>query len=310
MVALLSLSLPIRPDADRANNELKAQTIVTKFRIQHNAFKRYIESKKLTLEEQKSGAPERVVYYSGLGYRGGHMMPSKVSGMNIPAKGFRNTQGMEKPFVAEDEAKIVQDYLPFGYDKVSNNIVSKVFCFATAEGETYNYERVCEQDTQFMFDATTRDDCCAKTNVDVYVISWQQMPRRWIQSDPSFKDMKVSQPVADMMSVIAKSDGYGYSFGYVTYLKDVSDSKVNGYNRLQHSFATRIMSGGMYRALKSVVDENGNPTGEATEEMGYRPIFNVLLNDEDFRRECATVDGIINPCLIAMNKVNNREEEK
>lgn len=312
MVALLSFTLPIRPDVDRLNNELKAQTVVTKFRTQHNAFKKYIESKKVPLAEQTGGGAPKVVYYSGLGYKGGQMLPSQVSGANIPTKtGFRNEVGMNKSFDPEKEAKIMKNYLPFGFDKETSNIYSKVFCFASMPGQLYNYTHACEQNEEFRFSYEDKADCCARSDVDVYVISWQPMPSRWLQPDPEFKNMnkKVSQPISDMMAVISKADGYGYSFGYVTYLKELGDKKNGGTMQLKVDVSKRVMSGGSYRTLKAQADEEGNLTGAYKEDLGYRPIFNILLDDPDFAYNCATKTEIKNPCLIAMNKVSNREEE-
>ena len=312
MVALLSFSLPIRPDVDRQNNELKAQSVVTKFRAQHNAFKRYIESKKLTHDEQVNGT-ERVIYYSGLGYKGGQMLPSKISGANLATKaGFRNTQGMTKPFDPETEKEIVKGYLPFGFDGEASNIYSKVFCFAKMPGETWNYQYACEQDGEYKFSYDKKPDCCASDEVDVYVISWQKMPDRWVQKDPSYKNEVVSQPTTDMMSVISKADGYGYNFGYVTYVKELSSQKSSGYDTMHMDKNSRIMSGGMYRFLKAQVDVEGETTGKYHEVLGYRPIFDVLLQDEDFKGNNGAcldnIGNIKNPCLIAINRVNNRAE--
>ena len=75
MVALLSFNLSIRPDADRAFMEVKAQTVLTKFRAQHYAFVHFIASKRLTLTQQHSDNPKNTVdYVSGVGYHDGKIV--------------------------------------------------------------------------------------------------------------------------------------------------------------------------------------------------------------------------------------------
>ena len=327
MVALLSFTLPIRQDIDRQNNEMKAQTVVTKFKVQHNAFKQYIESRKL--QKADGGGyeyPENVVYYSGVGYKKGQMLPSNVVKRNISENGFRGGVGVAKPFDPDKEKKDMEDYLPFGF-KTDTNIYSKVFCFANStevgnfERMKFNYTKICEEDDDHRFSDVEKDYCCSRSDVDVYVISWQQMPPHWKQEDPLFPDVHVPQPVSDMMSVIAKSDGYGYNFGYVTYLKSTVRPK-NSTNVVKSKVAdnvymdrdVHIVSGGMYRTLRAQLDNDGDSTGVYTEDLGYRPIFDILLKDRDFSTMCAYSDGmgknkIVNPCLIAINRVNNREGE-
>ena len=324
MVALLSFSLPIRSDIDRQNNEMKAQTVVTKFRAQHNAFRQYIESH--ALKKNDDGvyeSPETVPYYSGLGYKGsgnksGQMLPSYFVKKNIAEDGFRSGLGVSKPFNASTELTTMRQYLPFGF-KEDSNIYSKVYCFATEGNDKFNYSEICEEHDDFRFSDLEKEYCCSRSDVDVYVISWQEMPARWKQPDPLFPD--IPQPIADMMAVIAKSDGYGFSFGYVTYLKGLGDSSTAQKKEvIRDKFGkemfvdrgTQIMSGGMYRTLRVQRDANGKSTGVYKEDLGYRPIFNILLRDPDFSGICAYNDGagnsgILNPCLIAVNRVNNRE---
>lgn len=319
MVALLSYTLPIRQDVDRQNNEMKAQTVVTKFRAQHNAFKQYIESRKLKKDgEGGYEYPGTVVYYSGIGYKNGHMLPSRFVHNNISESGYRSGPTVAKPFDEAVELEAMKSYLPFGF-KEDSNIFSKVYCFANATEAKFNYSEICENYDEFIFSDPKKDYCCSRTDVDVYVISWQEMPARWKQMDPMFK---IWQPVSDMMAVIAKSDGYGFSFGYVTYVKGVGDAKTSKSaevktdklgNKMFMDSDVHIMSGGMYRTMRAQLDEEGKSTGVYKEDLGYRPIFNVLLEDQDFTRICAGKENgtnvIHNPCLIAINKVNNREGE-
>ena len=341
MVALLSFNLPVRPDADRQNNETKAQTVITKFRAQHNAFKRYIESKQVKLQEHntnaEAGADDAVVYYSGLGYGPKEkvtdgkvldpdncgMLPSRVKGNNIPNTGFRNNIGVQKPFVADQELLEFKGHLPYGF-KMEGDIFSKVYCFSNNTDVHYNYDRTCEQDTDFRLSDEERKNCCARPDVDVFVVSWEKMPARWVQQQPNWENAAARnlppKPTADMMAAIAKSEGYGYNFGYVTYINNEEDSgkpvretytyvDQRGVERTL-TRDIRIVSGGMYRTLKAMVDADGKPTGKYKELIQYRPIFDVLLDDTDFTSICALkTNNISNPCLIAINKVSNREEQ-
>ena len=327
MVALLSFNLPVRPDADRLNSETKAQTVITKFRSQHNAFKRYIESKKVKLQEHNTNAQinkdDAVVYYSGIGYQNGMMLASKVNGSNIPNVGFRTDVSTQKPFNAATELENFKAHLPYGFETESD-IFSKVFCFSNNTDENYNYSTTCEQEMDFRLSAEERKNCCARPDVDVYVISWEKMPSRWVQQQPDWSNAAARKlppkPTADMMAAVAKSEGYGYSFGYVTYIND----ETKGGKPLKEEFTyvdergnkrtlnrdIRIVSGGMYRTLQAILDTEGKPTGKYKELIQYRPIFDVLLTDPDFTSICALqTNNISNPCLIAINKVNNREEE-
>ena len=66
MVAILSYNLSVRPDIDRAYMETKAQTVIAKFKAQHNALMGYIASKRISLGSEIQTVP----YFSGLGYTG------------------------------------------------------------------------------------------------------------------------------------------------------------------------------------------------------------------------------------------------
>ncbi|MBR2299408.1 MAG: hypothetical protein IJ870_02395 [Alphaproteobacteria bacterium] len=270
MVALLSFNLSIRPDADRAYMEIKAQTVVTKFRAQHFAFKHFIESKKLTLAEQYSDNPNliknTVDYVSGVGYNDGKILGTINDAIKV-----------------ED----IQHYLPYGF-QTDTKIFSKVFCFKPNQNQydsDANFARVCEDDDTIS-DPFLKGTCCAAPGIKVFVISWQEMPSRWLNHT-------TGRPLSDMMSVITKSDGFGSSFGYITNVENVSGA---------------VVSGGMYRTLGEEKDDKGNATGKYVHEIKYRPVFDVLKSDKDFQ-VCMKNDKIQNPCLIAINQVLNREEK-
>jgi len=276
MVALLSFNLSIRPDSDRALMETKAQTIITKFRVQHYGFAHYIASKKLTKAQLSSQDPlvkkDSVDYASKVGYNDGNVLgvPSELN--EAITSELVNTQDIQK-------------YLPYGF-QTDATIYSKVFCFKPQTFESdENYDTVCENDISIPFDL--RKTCCAASGTDVLVISWQKMPPRWISHT-------TQKPLSDMMSAMTKSEGYGSTIGFVTNVDDASGP---------------VVSGGMYRTPIAQIDSEGKPTGKYTYELKYRPIYNILIEDDDFK-DCVNENKIKNPCLIAINKVSNREENE
>jgi len=266
MVALLSFNISVRPDADRQYTEAKAQTIITKFRVQHNAFKDYIASKRLTVYRLSEGETT-VDYRSGVTYNGGD-----ISG----------------PTNANLNGDDVKSYLPFGFEPDSETF-SKVYCFVDNDtNEANNYPTTCENDSAIQ---TSPDTCCAEEGVAVYVVSWRKIPSRWVARGGD--DDKPERPVSDMLSVISKAEGYGYSFGYITTPENSNEA---------------VISGGMYESQVPVTDSEGNQTGEYTYEFSYKPIFQVLKNDDDFKQICMINGAIKQPCLIAVNRVINRED--
>ena len=278
MVALLSFNLSIRPDADRSLMETKAQTVLTKFRAQHYAFVHFIASKRLTLTQQYSDNPSiqtaDVGYMSTLGYNDGHLLYT-TNGKSEPRDEFRGMRTTD-----------LQKYLPFGF-QTDSKIFSKVYCFRPNQNQydaDANFATICEEDTEIS-NPIERNTCCGAHGIKVFVISWQEMPSRWINHN-------TQRPVSDMMAVITKADGYGSSIGYITNIESVDGA---------------VISGGMYRTLGEEQDASGNPTGKYIHEIKYKPVFDVLKSDKDFEA-CMKGDEINNPCLIAINQVSNREE--
>lgn len=189
MVALLSYNLSVRPDADRAYMETKAQTIVAKFKAQHNAFRLYIDSLKIKQDEER----ETVDYVSDLGYNNGKLI-------------YHHEEVSDSDLSASDVAK----YQPFGYHPQSD-VYSKVYCMVERDDEIQTCEEYYHDDT-----------CCAFPEVTVYVVSWQSLPSRWVNKS----DDDVYIPTSDMMSVISKIDGFGDRFGYADYQAQGKDDPV------------------------------------------------------------------------------------
>ena len=94
------------------------------------------------------------------------------------------------------------------------------------------------------------------------------------------------------MAVITKMEGYGSTFGYITEVENVDGP---------------VISGGIYRTLGQELGPDGTPTGKYIREIKYKPVFDALKDDENFKI-CVEDNEINNPCLIAINQVSNREE--
>ena len=193
MVALISFNLSVRPDADRAYMETRASAIITKFRIQHNAFKDYVYSLRLP----KDSAESTVVYTSGLAYKNGTL-----------SAGTYGTNGG-----AQLNAKDVEDYMPVGFEPTPN-IYSKVFCFKMASYEIdQDYAQTCEQETGKQF-------CCADSLSFNYIVSWQKIPTRWMGQN--------GKPISDMMTALSNAEGYGQSIGYIATVENIDHPVISG----------------------------------------------------------------------------------
>lgn len=193
MVALISYNLSVRPDVDRAYMETRASTIITKFRVQHNAFKEYIASFKLSKDSVDSAVP----YSSGLTYTGGELLTEKSYG---------------NPTDIQLDAEKVEKRMPYGFEPYPDTF-SKVFCFRIISYDMdQDYEQTCEQ--------VSAGDvrCCADSMSRVYVISWQKIPSRWIGSD--------GKPISDMRAALSKSEGYGYAIGYIVNNDEITSHPV------------------------------------------------------------------------------------
>jgi len=178
VVAILSYNLSVRPDTDRAFNETKAQTVIAKFKAQHNAFASFIYARRLSLTDAQIGGITTVKYCSGVGYANGEIIGNSCNGFTDPS--------------ITKEA--VGNYMPIGY-KAQTGIYSKVFCF---KGEAEDYTKTCDADGVA---------CCADTDAKVYVVSFQTIPSNWINHT-------TNTPTTDMQVSMAGTKGYGSTFGF------------------------------------------------------------------------------------------------
>ncbi len=258
IVALYSYNLPVRSDLDRLYAETKASVVITKFRALHNGVKDYFNSQ----APSKTGQTY-VTYYPG-------------DGVNISAEST-GTQDGTIIQAQELSADDIRKYLPVGYASSSSSIedmatingggeiVSKVFCFEN--GDT----------TQQCVSTENSHSCCSNscsedTCTGIYVVSFSQMPSRWIN--------KITlNPNADMKTAIAKVRGYGETFGYT----DTIENKL-------------VLSGG--RMVQNY-DEAGNAIGD--KEFEYFEIWQAIQNDTDFQRLNCNEENI--HCLFAIQQI-------
>ena len=249
---LYAFNLSVRPDMDRIFAETKASVVITKFNALHNGVKDYLNSQ----APEKTGL-SRVTYFPG-------------DGVNITSsEGEESVQSLS----AED----VKPFLPTGYvregedlDEIASitgggEIVSKVFCFE-------------EADTTQQCVSSPEGSCCSNDCLEdgrcsgIYVISFTQMPSRWVN--------KVSNmPNADMIGALGHMRGYGDSFGYT----ETKDGKV-------------VLSGG--RIVKHY-----NELGEKIQEDTFEnwEIFEAVVNDVDFQRLGCDQEDV--HCLFAIQQI-------
>ena len=256
IVAIVSFNLSVRPDMDRSYMETKARTAIARFKMQHNAFYSYIDSKRLRLNEQNTYDTPFVDYVSGVGYSN-HEIKGTTSD-NITLSG-------------------VESYFPRGYTPRAD-IYSKVFCFKqVSDGNNIEaeYRLTCENEGM---DAT----CCSDTNVVVYVVSFEPISTNWLN--------KKGHPTSDMIAAITQTEGYGKTFGY-NQEKKAESSSFEDENLPNYP----VISGGFGYGINNTDD---------TYNLKYQRIFGAILDDEDYKTNCDE-----KTCLIAMNKVQNRENK-
>ncbi|MBQ2810938.1 MAG: hypothetical protein IJF12_02090 [Alphaproteobacteria bacterium] len=134
----------------------------------------------------------------------------------------------------------VKKYLPIGFIE-DESTISKVYCLE-------NGDRASPQCT-----STPDGSCCSAEYTGIYVVSYRQIPSRWIN--------KVTKmPNADILGYMGKARGYGKSFGYT----DNIDGKL-------------VLSGGQ---MVQEFDTSGEKVGDA--QFEYHEIFEAVKNDPDF----------------------------
>ena len=160
---------------------------------------------------------------------------------------------------ATDYAEQIKDYLPIGY-LFDEEIISKVYCLPDGDPEA----------AQCVPTPGTDGSCCSDEFTGIYVVSFREIPSRWIN--------KVTQlPNADVMAYMAKTKGYGKNFGYTVMVED-----------------KLVLSGGK---MVQEYDETGEKVGEPKFE--YQPIFKAVQDDEDFAK-CLGDDK---HCLYAIQQI-------
>lgn len=213
IVALFSYNISVHPDVDRMYSETRANTVVASFQIQHNALVLYIQSKKGHLkneqtpqsgEEEEEGEEEAESAVSNATY---------MSGAYYAKNKFQNAGTL-------NESEVV-NFLPPGFE-MDEQVTSKIYCFEryaaplvpqTGEEDEENATDGPTADPvtgAYPFDYTRADAPCIKTS-KVVLVSWRKIPQKWINYRNS------SLPAPDMMHSIARSNGYGTTFGYTIH---------------------------------------------------------------------------------------------
>ncbi len=251
IVALSSFNLSVRSDMDRIFAETRAGVVLAKFRALHNGVKDYFNSQ----APSKTGQ-DYVTYYPG-------------DGVNVTTQGETG----EGTLTIDD----IRDYLPVGYARAGDQledvanitgggeIVSKVFCFE--EGDTTK-QCVSGGDGSCCSNDCLEDGVCS----GIYVVSFTQMPSRWINKE-------TLNPNADMRMAVAKIRGYGSTFGYT----ETVDGKL-------------VLSGGR---MVQHYDAGGVPVGD--EEFEYFEIYEAVQSDEDFKRIGCDQEDV--HCLFAIQQI-------
>ena len=259
IVALYSYNLSVRSDLDRIYAETKAGVIIAKFRALHNGVAGYFNSQ----APSKTGQTY-VTYYPG-------------AGVNINANSQSSESGNESATQAQKlEIEQIRNYLPVGYaksgDTIENvatitgggEIVSKVFCFD--EGDT------SQQCTSGGDGSCCSNRCLEEGCAGIYVVSFTQMPSRWVNKI-------TAAPNADMKMAVAKVRGYGKTFGYT----DTIDGKL-------------VLSGGR---MVQEHDESGNPIDD--KKFEYFEIWQAVQNDPDFQAMGCNEQN--KHCLFAVDQI-------
>lgn len=156
---LYSYNLSVRPDMERVFAETKAGTIVTKFIVQHNGVKHYIQTN--TPEDNTS-----VSYYPGTKLQ----VTATTAGSNVITKQDMDTA----------------DVLPPGFS-LDETMVSKVYCLNNDDNNT------CTQSG-----GASGPSCCSDEDVSVYVVSYKRVPSKWVNKSNYMLNGDISRYISSL----------------------------------------------------------------------------------------------------------------
>ena len=178
MVALSFFNLSPRQDKDHSVNEVKAATVVNRFKAEHLAMARYMECEivKQTNNSNWDGAE---------GTRSSEAGPVEVK--------YNGKDSETEP--ALSYAK-VSDFLPIGYDHSSAiQIKHLIYCIddkAEADGDRHYV-------------------ACNKTR-DRYLVSYAQIPDKWLSHEEISGKSRTPAPL--FMTFVSKSTSGGSTYGW------------------------------------------------------------------------------------------------
>ncbi len=238
----------------------------------------------------------------------------------FPGDGFNSTfcakgTTLEDCSISEEDLK---PYLPVGYS-LDADVVSKVYCFNDGDKShwctTYDYV-----------------SCCSNEFAGIYVISYAPIPQR-------LRNISTYMPNADLLGYMAKTRGFGKSFGY-TYYKNGELILSGGYMAKNYDNFTgggleaELPEGGLDTEMPGVSIGDGlsgsNPTAYAPhsvtapeveipeggldgalelvggdsqvkQEFQYHKIFEAVRQDRDFKK--LGCYNRYNPCFYAIQQI-------
>ncbi len=249
IVALFSYNLSVHPDVDRMYAQTRANTVAASFQIQHNALVAYVKSLEGHTEKQEFTQDENGnTTVSGGAYQSGDcFIKSKFNG--------------SAAFKDDD----VQNFLPPGF-KLDEQTISKIYCFKRYEapvvpteiedGATVTKEQIIKGEQidpvtgQYAFDYEHTGASCTQEN-KVVLVSWRKIPQKWKNHQNS------TLPSPDMIHAIARSNGYGTTFGYTIH----ADGNQNDY----------FISGGKQKIYTAITNDTSSPNIKET--CGDEPCF-------------------------------------
>lgn len=268
IVAIYSYGLSVRPDMDRIYEETKAETFLTRFKVQHNAVRNFLV---MQLKDGKQKSEEKEIPYIPCYHPGEYYT---ANGKNIQK--YTHTGDAVSSVDESCDFGAIKNYLPVGYEP-HGGILSKVFCFKDG-----NHQQTCSDDA-------TAQSCCTD---EAYIVSYTQVPSRWynkVQKHPS----------TDMMAAMAKSEGYGQVFGYVIKFNDGQKNKTDQQD------ADYGLSGGKLKTDVPAVDEYGQSTGKTVEKIYYQPLYDPIIKalseDENIKKICN--EDNLGQCLVAIQPI-------
>ena len=245
IVALFSYNLSVHPDVDRMYAETRANTVAASFQIQHNALAAYVQSVRGHMEEQQfeQDADGNTTVSGGSYLSGTFFRDKEFSGGSL-------------------DASALNKFLPPGFG-LDGRTISKIYCFKrydiptapteTEEGATVTKEQILSGEQidpvtgKYAFNYEHADAPCTQEN-KVVLVSWRKIPQKWINH------VNTSLPTPDMMHAIARSNGYGTTFGYTI-----------------HSGNDYFISGGYKAIYEAVATDTQTPNIKDT--CGDEPCF-------------------------------------